>query len=94
MKDPGTMVPSGVQDADRPRACKLGCANIRAVKHKHALQCSLRDRPGMMEAVFHRLFLAQIKAYRKDLVAFPWPLAAAIKGYSGDLFSLKVFEDT
>lgn len=38
-------------------------------------------------------FLTQIKAYRKDLVALPWPLAAAIKGYSGDLFSLKVFED-
>ena len=72
-------------------AFKLGCANIRAVKRKPALQLSLRDKPGLMEAVFHSLFFSGAKSRHaeKTLWPFPGPLQQLQKAILGTCFLSK-----
>lgn len=71
-------------------ALELGCENIGAVKCRPALQLSLRDKFGLMEAVFHEFFSdAKSRHAEKTLWPSPGPLWQLQKALLGTCFFLK-----
>lgn len=71
-------------------ALELGCENIRAVRLRPALQLNPRDKPGLTEAVFQRLFSGTKSRHaEKTLWPFPGPMQQLQKAILGTCFLSK-----